>query len=83
MPRRFLGSRGRRGLAAARAILALAPGLIRLFRELYPGMLFNIVDERNAAAVRFLRWAGFTIQGPIQLGPAGEGFCPFYIEGKP
>ena len=66
-----------------RAILALAPGLIRLFRELYPGMLFNIVDERNAAAVRFLRWAGFTIQGPIQLGPAGEGFCPFYIEGKP
>lgn len=77
----MLGSARMDNREARRALLALAPGVLGLFRQLYPGMLFNIVDARNGAAVRFLRWAGFTVKPAIPIGAAGELFHPFYLLG--
>lgn len=42
--------------------------------------LFNFVDVRNKKAIRWLRWLGFTVDGPINYGLFGQPFYYFYWE---
>lgn len=60
-----------------RALVKVAAPVLAHLRDLYPGMLFNAVDARNARAIRFLKWAGFTIMPAVGATP----FHPFYIQG--
>jgi len=39
------------------------------------GVLHNYVDARNAIHIRWLRWLGFTLEGPFPYGVRG---LPFY-----
>lgn len=41
--------------------------------------LFNFVDIRNKASIRWLKWVGFHISNPIPFGVNGEMFCPFWL----
>lgn len=40
--------------------------------------LFNMVDDRNHAAKRWLGWLGFTLLEPSAYGPDRVPFRPFY-----
>lgn len=66
---------GRRGLVRH------AGPAIRHLLSLYPELIFNYVDARNARALRFLRWAGFTLMDPVPYGPSRLPFHPFYLQG--
>jgi len=41
--------------------------------------LFNFVDVRNEASIRWLEWVGFHISNPIPFGLGGEMFHPFWL----
>lgn len=43
--------------------------------ELYP-VLFNLVDTRYTASLRWLQWLGFEIGAPLPFGPTGVLFAP-------
>lgn len=64
-----------------RAVVRFAQPVLDDFRERYPGMLWNAVDARNARAIRFLKWAGFTFLDPVPVGAERRPFFPFYIQG--
>jgi len=64
-----------------RAVVRCAEPVLDHLRDLYPEMLFNAVDARNARAIRFLKWAGFTFLDPVPVGPDKRPFFPFYIQG--
>ena len=51
-------------------------GLDHLQRQ-FP-LLFNSVDARNHAAIRWLTWLGFTFCDPVPVGPDRIPFIPFY-----
>lgn len=55
-----------------RAFLSLSRRMVAEFRTRYP-VLFNYVDARNEASLRWLRWLGF------EIAPA----APFGVEGRP
>lgn len=42
-------------------------------------VLANLVDDRNAASIRWLRWLGFTLSEPIPVGRGGEMFRLFEL----
>lgn len=42
-------------------------------------VLANWVDARNTAAMRWLRWLGFTLQPAAPFGPLGLPFHPFNL----
>jgi hypothetical protein len=65
-----------------RAVVRCAQPVLDDFRERYPGMIWNAVDARNARAIRFLKWAGFTFVDPVPVGPEKRPFYPFYIQGR-
>lgn len=77
----MLGAEGLDRGICRRGFVRLARPVIDHLQAFYPRMLFNAVDCRNGAAIRFLRWAGFTLQEPIPLGLQGQSFFPFYREG--
>jgi len=41
--------------------------------------LFNFVDVRNKASIRWLEWVGFHISNPVPFGVGGEFFHPFWL----
>ena len=41
--------------------------------------LLNYVDARNAAAIRWLSWLGFTIDEPVPYGVQGLPFRQFHM----
>lgn len=41
--------------------------------------LLNYVDARNTAAIRWLKWLGFTFAPAIPYGPKGFPFHPFTL----
>lgn len=49
------------------------------WRTVYP-TLENVVDERNRAAHRWLRWLGFTLEAPRPYGPDKMLFRPFHMK---
>jgi ribosomal protein S18 acetylase RimI-like enzyme len=50
-------------------------------REAYPN-LFNYVDARNDASIRWLKRLGFTLHPAVAHGFAGEPFHKFEIKGS-
>ena len=44
-------------------------------------VLANMVDARNGAAIRWLRWLGFDVLPPIPHGPDRLPFHPFILRG--
>ncbi|WP_434456504.1 hypothetical protein JQR85_13525 [Stutzerimonas urumqiensis] len=46
-------------------------------------LLLNYVDARNQAAIRWLRWLGFTFCEPEPYGPDGHPFLCFWMRRKP
>lgn len=45
-------------------------------------LLDNYVDVRNTSAIRWLKWLGFTMKGPTNVGPFQRPFYWFYKEIK-
>lgn len=64
-------------LAAQKALLHRSREWIAQVRGQF-AVLFNVVDDRNVAAKRWLRWLGFTVSRPAPMGQDGEAFCTFY-----
>lgn len=60
----------------ARAFLKAAPLFVNEMHRYFP-VLANVVDSRNKEAVRWLRFAGFTLRDKIPYGPEGILFHPF------
>lgn len=54
------------------------PGVLELRRQ-FP-ILVNAVHAGNAAAIRWLRWLGFTIHPVQPMGPDSDLFHPFTLE---
>lgn len=54
---------------------------VATMRDVYHS-LANLVDARNIAAIRWLRWCGFTVfEEPIIHGPDRLPFHPFVMQG--
>jgi hypothetical protein len=51
--------------------------VIEKMRQRY-AYLTNWVDARNTLSIRWLEWAGFTVEPPRPYGAAGLGFCRFW-----
>lgn len=58
----------------AKAVLTFAPRYVADMRERFQ-RLSNVVHADNRSAIRFLRWLGFEIGKPMQLG--GHKFYAF------
>lgn len=67
--------------AVRRVFVEWAPKVLADVQARYRGTLFNYVDVRNNAAIRWLKWMGFTLMAPRKFGRNGELFMPFYIQG--
>ncbi len=53
--------------------------MIERFHDTYP-VLRNVVDARYDAAIRWLRWLGFSFGAPVPMGVSGLPFLPFEKE---
>lgn len=85
-PASLLSDDGRVWMIAGHGIERRAPGFLRrsvrfvaAMHELYP-VLTNEVWAGNTAAIRWLKWLGFTFRDPVPLGPYGAPFIPFRSE---
>lgn len=87
-PYSILGGIGTPWMVATNALEALSvqkqllrlsrAGLVEM-REQFP-LLFNVVDDRNTGAHRWLSWLGFTLGEPTPMGPDRRPFRAFYLE---
>lgn len=75
----MVGTTGLRPMRAQKALLqASRPALDAMFTRY--DALANVVDERNAAAQRWLRWLGFEVAAePIHYGPDRRLFRGFVM----
>lgn len=62
-----------------RAVMRCTKPVLDTMRDLYPGMLFNVVDASSRRAIRFLQWAGFQFHPWVPVN--GHRFYPFSIQG--
>lgn len=77
----MIGSRALDSLRVQRELLRLSRPVVDYMQDQFPGLLYNFVDQRNHAAIRWLRWLGFTFCEPIPYGVDGLPFLPFYRRG--
>ena len=73
----MVGSNALDRLSVQKALLVQSRIAIAEMWDSYT-LLFNTVDDRNAAAKRWLAWLGFTLLEPITCGPDRIAFRPFY-----
>lgn len=66
---------GRRFPKHPRAMMGVARLAMKLMLRSYP-VLFNVIDARYEAAVRWARWLGFTVWPALPYGPQG---LPFHL----
>jgi hypothetical protein len=59
-----------------RALVAHGPRELRLMQQRYTA-LANAVHARNATAIRYLEWLGFTVDRGQRIGPGGQ-LHPFW-----
>jgi hypothetical protein len=69
-------ARGMESLSAQKRLLTASRAEFDAMKARY-SMLFNVVDERNDAAKRWLAWLGFTLSDPVSYGPLGLPFRLF------
>lgn len=61
------------------SFLKLSKVYIRLLQQLYP-ILYNFIDPRNIATIRWLSWLGATLDDPQPIGVNKAMFQYFSIE---
>ncbi|WCE04424.1 hypothetical protein [Pseudoxanthomonas sp. JBR18] len=74
----MIGSTGLQPASVQKELVRLSRPVVEFMQDQFPEMLFNLVDDRNTAAKRWLRWLGFTLIDPITYGPDALPFRPFY-----
>lgn len=79
----MVGSAALDRMCVQKALLTHSRAAAAFMAEQFPGLLYNFVDQRNEAAIRWLRWLGFTFSDPIPYGVDGLPFLPFYLRGAP
>jgi hypothetical protein len=62
-----------------RYFVQLAHALIPKWLQEYP-LLENVVHAKNEVSIRFLKWAGFTLEEPEDFGDTGEQMIHFHME---
>ncbi len=74
----MVGSTGLNPLAVQKELLRLSRPALARMQQAFPSMLFNVADQRNDAALRWLSWLGFRFLAPVPVGPDSTPFIPFY-----
>jgi len=74
----MVGSTGLNPLSVQKELLRLSRPALARMQQAFPSMLFNVVDQRNEAAQRWLHWLGFHFLAPVPVGPDSAPFLPFY-----
>lgn len=74
----MVGTTDLRRWSAQKELLRVAAPAVAQMQARFPALLFNVVDQRNTAAQRWLRWLGFVLIDPVPVGPDGLAFIPFY-----
>lgn len=74
----MIGSRALDRYSVQRSLLLLSVPAVEYMQAQFPRLLYNFVDARNLAAIRWLRWLGFQFGDPIPYGVDGLPFLPFY-----
>jgi len=77
----MIGSAALDQLRVQKQLLRVSRVVVAYMREQYPVLLYNFVDARNVAAIRWLHWLGFQFDDPILYGEDQIPFLPFYIRG--
>jgi hypothetical protein len=62
-----------------RYFVQIAKTMIPHWLSQYP-LLENLVHDKNEVSIRFLRWAGFTLDDPEPFEDTGENMIHFYME---
>lgn len=75
----MLGSERLDTLSCQRDLLRTSRPQVEIWKEQFPALLYNFVDERNTQAIRWLKWLGFQFLPPIPYGPDKAPFIPFMI----
>ncbi len=75
----MVGSRQLDRPSVQRDLLRLSPPVVDYLQDQFPALLYNFVDQRNTAAIRWLRWLGFEFGAePIPYGVEGRPFLFFH-----
>lgn len=74
----MVGSTGLNPFAVQKELLRLSRPALGRMQHAFPSMLFNVVDQRNTAALRWLSWLGFHFLAPVPVGRDSTPFIPFY-----
>ena len=74
----MIGSSVLNQCGAQKDLLRLSEPVVEYMQDQFPNLLYNFVDQRNIAAIRWLRWLGFQFSDPIPYGVDGLPFLPFY-----
>jgi len=64
-----------------RYFMRITPTYLSEFLNIAP-TLYNYVDARNEASIRWLKWAGFRVHDPIPMGPGHRPFHPIVLTKK-
>lgn len=72
----MVGTRAMERLTVQKALLRESRAAFAAMRDQFPTALYNLVDARNGAAIRWLRWLGFEF-GPVY--PMGADQLPFHL----
>lgn len=73
----MIGTTDLRRWSAQKELLRVAAPAVDQMQARFQALLFNVVDARNHAAQRWLRWLGFRFLAPVPVGPDGLAFIPF------
>lgn len=74
----MVSTNGLKGRRLQRAVMTVSLDVVDDFKELFPSLLFNSVDDRNESAKKWLGWLGFKLLDPVPLGVDKLLFRPFY-----
>lgn len=77
----MIGSDALDRISVQKALLRYSRDVVEHLQDQFPTLLYNFVDQRNEAAIRWLRWLGFEFCDPIPYGEDGLPFLPFYRRG--
>lgn len=74
----MIGTTDLRRWSAQKELLRVSVPALERMQKRFPSLLFNVVDQRNKAAQRWLLWLGFRFLEPVPVGAGGHPFIPFY-----